>query len=200
MRYIVLLFLISLLGCTKSVPEKEESDVRYNLIQPLESIYKIVKSNVTSDEIPGKYFEKEYFLNRNLVKIERYDQNGQLTDELGTPAISVFEYDQDDNLKFFRYYNKFGRKAEDKKLKFWSKEIIRSSSSTVIEFYSDTTGNLLTLPSESESQSNHIAPVIVYIETPEGTLIKAFDSEFNLLSEEYGEKPCIPFIDCGGVR
>jgi hypothetical protein len=180
------------------VPERESTNIKYNIIEPQTSIYKIIKSNVVFEETTGKYFEKRIFQNNDLVKIERYDDQENLTDGLNIPAVTVLEYNKNHKVRFVKYFNRFNKKAVDPKLNYWSKEIIYSNANTLIEIFSDTTGSLLKLPKDKNEQINYIAPVIVYLNTAKGPLIKAFDSEFNLISEQFGEKPCIPFIDCGG--
>jgi len=185
------------LGCTKSVPEKDENNIRYNIVFPQYSINKVLESNVLPAKITGKCYEKEYYKNNKIVKIERYNKDNDLTDDLNVPAVTAFDYSDDGKLKLVRYYDKNNKKTLDAKLGYWSKEIVYSSPKITIEFFSDTSGNLLMIPDNASERIDHIAPVIVYIETGEGTLIKAFDSKFNLISESYGEKPCIPFIDCG---
>ncbi len=196
MKYISFILII-FLACTKSVPEKEESDICYNIIIPHNSINRVVKTGVPPEEITGNFYEKEYYKKNKLVKVERYDSQNKLTDELNIPAVTVFSYSDEGKVKLIKYYDKQYRKTLENKLGYWSKEIVYSSPKITIEFFSDTSGNLLVIPDDTSERIDHIAPVIVYIKTKEGTLIKAFDSKFNLISESFGEKPCIPFIDCG---
>lgn len=44
---------------------------------------------------------------------------------------------------------------------------------------------------------NFLSPILTYEYKNNKVFVKAFDENFNLLKETEGNKPCIPFIDCG---
>lgn len=180
---------------------KEKLVVKYNLISPKNNIYEIIKKDVSENEIKNNFFEKTSLLHNKPIKIERCDKNGKLTDELFAPAITTFEYYENGNTKFVKYFNKILKPFSDKNFGFASIEYVYDELNRVrIEIYRDENFKFLKIPYDTTGNvimADFIAPILVYEYFDFQTRIKAFDQNFNLLKEIVGEKPCIPFIDCG---
>ncbi len=178
-----------------------EKKVTYNLIRPSAGIYEVYKKNVEEKETRGSFFEKNIFDGNHLVKIERYDKSGKLTDELFIPAITTFEYDQSGKVKYVKYFDKAGKPAETPKFNYSVIEYVYDSAGRVIlEIYRDKNFELLSVPYNKDggiADINFIAPVLAYLYNDTELTIKAFDKNFNLIKESKGKKPCVPFIDCG---
>lgn len=197
---ITLLTVILAVSCVKN-NEQQNQNVKYNLVRPSAGIYEVYKKNVKEQETAGNYFEKNFYENDKLLKIERYDKNGNLTDELFIPAITKFEYDNSGKVKYVKYFGKNGRPAETPKFGYSSIEYIYDGKGRVIiEIYRNRNFDLLSVPITESGEiknENFISPVLAYIYNGKDLTIKAFDKNFNLIKETKGKKPCVPFIDCG---
>ena len=69
-----------------------------------------------------------------------------------------------------------------------------------MEIYRDSKSRFLKVPCDMNGKiikQDFLAPIITYQYLDDKLRIKAFDQNFNLLKEVIGNKPCIPFIDCG---
>ncbi len=69
-----------------------------------------------------------------------------------------------------------------------------------MEFYKDVNSKFLEIPKDSTGKiiyKNFISPILSFEYLKNKIKIKAFDKNLNLLKESIGNKPCIPFIDCG---
>lgn len=180
---------------------KEKYTVKYNLVEPKNNIYEIVKNDVDENEIKNNFFEKITLQNDKPLKIERCGKTGKLTDELFAPAVTVFEYYNNGNTKFVKNFDEKLKPLADKKFGYASIEYVYDELSRVrIEIYRDENFKFLQIPTDSTgsiTKVDFIAPILVYDYFDFQTRIKAFDQNFNLLKEVVGEKPCIPFIDCG---
>ena len=92
-------------------------------------------------------------------------------------------------------------KWEDDIFGYWSIEYIYDETGRVrMEIYRDAEFKFLRVPrnmSGDIAKKNFIAPILTYEYNNDTLKIKAFDENFNLLKEAIGDKPCIPFIDCG---
>lgn len=198
-----LLFLIFLSSCIKQngTSYTRNNNVVYNIIKPGNGIYAIIKKNVPENEVKNKPYEKKYFKENKIVKIERYNAKGKLTDNFSVPAITKFEYDSDNHIKFVRYFNKENQRAIDNNFGYWSIEYIYDEQDRVVmEIYRDSKSRFLKVPRDMNGKiikQDFLAPIITYQYLDDKLRIKAFDQNFNLLKEVIGNKPCIPFIDCG---
>ena len=100
-----------------------------------------------------------------------------------------------------RYFDKDGRKWEDDVFGYWSVEYIYDEKDRVrMEIYRDAESRFLEVPRDNSgniAKINFLAPVLSYEYIDNKLRIKALDQNFNLLKEVLGDKPCIPFIDCG---
>jgi len=202
--FLSLLIFIFLSGCIKQngVLHNKTNKIQYNLIKPGNGIYAIVRKDVVKDETKNHPFEKIYFNKKNkIIKIERYDPKGKLTDDFFVPAITKFEYDSDNHVKFVKYYNKENHKAIDNNFGYWSIEYIYDHKNRVVmEIYRDTEFKFLEVPRNMNGEivkKDFLAPILTYEYLGNKLRIKAFDKNFNLLKEVIGDKPCVPFIDCG---
>lgn len=198
----LLLLLLILTSCVSKTNNSEETDrIQYNLIQPGNGIYAITQKNVEEELTRNLNFEKIYYEKNKVVKIERYNRKRDLTDDFSVAAITNFEYDQNGNVKFIKYYDKNNNPAEDDIFGYWSIEYIYDEQNRVrMEIYRDAESKFLTVPRDNSGEIakfNFISPVLTYEYIGDQLKIKALDKNFNLLKEVYGDKPCIPFIDCG---
>jgi hypothetical protein len=198
-----LLFFIFFSGCIKQngTSNSRNNNVQYNLIKPGNGIYAIVEKNVTEEKTKNNSFEKKYFNEGKIIKIERYNTKGKLTDDFFVPAITKFEYDSDNHVKFVKYYNKKNHKAIDNNFGYWSIEYIYDNENRVVmEIYRDAESKFLEVPRNINGEivkKDFLAPVLTYEYLDDKLRIKALDKNFNLLKEVVGDKPCVPFIDCG---
>jgi hypothetical protein len=161
----------------------------------------ITQKNVEEAVTKNLNFEKIYYEKDKVVKIERYNKNRVLTDDFSVAAITNFEYDPNGNVKFIKYYDKNNIPAENDLFGYWSIEYIYDEQNRVkMEIYRDAESKFLTVPRNNSGEIakiNFISPVLTYEYIGDQLKIKALDKNFNLLKEVYGDKPCIPFIDCG---
>lgn len=196
----IVMILILVFSCSDENTGNKVKAV-YNLIKPSAGIYEVFAKNVDKDKIKGNFYEKQIFENNRLVKIERYNKKGDLTDGLFVPAITVFEYDKDGKVKFVRYLDKNGNAANTPQFGYSVIEYVYGPDGKVImEIYRDKNFNLLNVPRDENGNIKNvdfISPVLVYLYNGNILKIKAFDKNFNLIKETEGDKPCIPFIDCG---
>lgn len=201
------LTLLVLISCTKEYrhPNEEnlgDTTVVYNLIETTATIYEVVKNDIPFEETKDHFYEKVFRVDTNIVKIEVFDDENELYDDPNYYAVKKYTYDDFGNIKFVKYFNKDGKRAEDPFGKYWLIEYIYDSEGRIIlELYRDKSFNLVKVPRDEKGkieEKDFIAPVLAYsYENGGRLLIKAFDENFNLLKEEYGSRPCIPFIDCG---
>ena len=198
-----LFVFIFLNGCIKQngTIHNQKNNVQYNLITPENGIYAITKKDVFKEETKNHPFEKKYFNENRIIKIERYNKEGKLTDDFFVPAITKFEYDSENHVKFVKYYNKENHKAIDNNFGYWSIEYIYDHKDRVVmEIYRDTEFKFLEVPRNMNGEivkKDFLAPILTYEYLGNKLRIKAFDKNFNLLKEVIGDKPCVPFIDCG---
>lgn len=198
----VLILSLMLISCISKTNNSEITEsIQYNLIQPGNGIYMITKKNVEEKQTNNFDYEKIYYEKKNIVKIERHDKKGNLTDDFSVSAITIFEYDPSGNVKFIKYFDKNNTPAEDDIFGYWSIEYIYDELNRVkMEIYRDAKSKFLTVPRDNSGEIakvNFISPVLTYEYIGDQIRIKALDKNFNLLKEVYGDKPCIPFIDCG---
>ena len=198
---IIVVLLIAVSCIDKNDDVNLITNLQYNLIEPGNDIYVIQQENVSSDKIIGKNHEKVYYVDNKIDKIERYDEKGNLTDGFSVSAITSFEYDSNGRVKYLRYFDKDGRKWEDDVFGYWSVEYIYDEKDRVrMEIYRDAESRFLEVPRDNSgniAKINFLAPVLSYEYIDDQLRIKALDQNFNLLKEVLGDKPCIPFIDCG---
>lgn len=193
--------LISLLLFSCKNSPIENNVFKYNIIKPENGIYAVVKKNVTEKELVDSYYEKLTYDNYKLTKIERYNPGNKLTDNLSTPAITKFEYNSDKQIKYVKYFDSDHNNAVDNKFGFWSIEYIYDEFNRVrMEIYRDEDNKFLSVPRDNLgkiAKKDFLAPVLTYEYLGDKLRIKALDQNFNLLKEVLGDKPCVPFIDCG---
>lgn len=202
-KNLLLTILIIMTGCDFNPKTNISTDVKisYNLITPGDGIYAIIEKNISADKIEGNNYEKVYRNKNGIIKLERYNQNRELSDNFSVPAVTKFEYDSDSNVKYIKYYSSSGNPAENEIFGYWSVEYIYDELNRVrIEIYRDSNSEFLTVPRDQNgniADIDFIAPFLTYEYLENDIKIKAFDQNFNLLKEIIGAKPCIPFIDCG---
>lgn len=181
--------------------EKDEIKTQFNLITPSKVIYSVEKRNVSDKEIKNNYYEKCFYSMNKLIRIERYSPQNTLTDDLSVAAITKFEYDGLGNLRYISYYDKNKNRSNDKIFGYSSIEYVYDELERVkIEIYRDKKLEFLKLPPHYQNNitlQNFLAPILTYEYKNNEVFVKAFDENFNLLKETEGNKPCIPFIDCG---
>ena len=196
----VILF-ISSCKCNSTKDTNLDNYIKYNIVEPGNGIYVITKKDVPYKDIVNNAHEAIYYENNKVIKIERYNNVGKLTDNFSVAAITSFEYDLEGNVKYIKYFDKNGSPAEDELFGYWSIEYIYDDQDRVrMEIYRDSDSKFLTVPRDNTGEIakiNFIAPVLTYEYLDDKLKIKALDRNFNLLKEVYGDKPCIPFIDCG---
>jgi len=170
-------------------------------VRPGNGIYVITEKNVDKERIINNNYEAVYYDSDKIMKIERYDQNGKLSDKFSVAAISSFDYDGNGNVKFLKYYDKEGNKSEDEVFGYWSIEYIYDELNRVrMEIYRDANSKFLEVPRDNSvniAKINFISPVLTYEYIDDKLKINALDNNFNLLKEVLGDKPCVPFVDCG---
>lgn len=202
-KYLIILLSFYLIGCQISEDGNKEINhsIVYNLIEPGNGIYKVTVKNVSMEKIKNEMYEAVHYKDKNIVKIERHDKNGKLTDDLSVAAVTYLEYNSNNNLKYLKYFDKLGSKWEDDIFGYWSIEYIYDDQNRIVmEIYRDLNSKFLEVPVDKNgeiSKSNFIPPILTYEYLGDNYKIKAFDKHFNLLKEVVGEKPCVPFIDCG---
>lgn len=201
LRHLILplLAIIVTISCTQKYDDN--LTIKYNLIQPQNGIYVILDKDVNEKELKNNFYEKITSENNHPTKIERFNPSGKLTDELSTSAITVFEYAENGNVKFVKYFNKNSKPAADKKFGFASIEYIYDEFDRVrMEIYRDENFKFLKVPRDDSgniAKIDFLSPVLTYEYLGDVLKIKALDQNFNLLKEVVGDKPCVPFIDCG---
>lgn len=197
----IILFASVLSSCGSNEPNVKKSKVVFNIIQPSAGIYAIVEKNVPESKTTNHYFEKNTYENNKLVKIERFDKSGKLTDSLFIPAVTTFKYDSQNRVVYLHYYDKNRKIASHPKFNYSTVEYIYDDQGRVImEIYRDKNNRLLNVPKDENGKlvgGDFLPPVLAYVYTDGKTIIKAFDKNFSFLKETTGKKPCIPFIDCG---
>ncbi len=202
--YTILFAFLFIVSCTSCVNNNNQASLSYNLIQPQNGIYAITKKNVGKKELTNNYYEKVTSENNKVIEIERFDKRGNLTDELSTSAITKFEYNLNGTVHFVKYYDKYNNPAPDKKFGFASIEYIYDELGRVrMEIYRDKNFKFLDVPKDDKgniAKVDFISPVLTYEYLDNELKIKALDQNFNLLKEVVGNKPCIPFIDCGNYE
>ena len=197
------LFLTFLSSCIKQngTSHSRNYNVKYSIIKPGNGIYEIIKKDVSEIKVKNNPYEKKYFKENRIIKIERYDSKGKLTDNFSVPAITKFEYDSDNHIKFVKYFNKKNLKAVDNIFGYWSIEYIYDEKDRVtMEIYRDKESKFLKVPKDENGlivKKDFLAPFLTYQYLGDKLRIKAFDENFNFLKEVIGNKPCVPFIDCG---
>lgn len=196
-----ILFISLLSGCIKEVKKTTDNNVKYNLIEPGNGIYAIIEKNVSEDKVKNNFYEKNYFDKKLLVKIERYNKSSELTDELSVAALTMFEYNSDKKVKQIKYFDKLNQKAVDEDFGYHSIEYIYDEFGRVrMEIYRNANSEFLKIPRDDSgniAKINFLSPVLTYEYIGNELRIKALDQNFNLLKEVVGDKPCVPFIDCG---
>jgi len=180
---------------------KVTESIKYNLIEPGNGIYVITEKNVTKENTANRAFETVYYKDDRVTKIERYNNLGELSDNLSVAAITKFEYNSDNKVKYLKYFDKDGKNSEDEIFGYWSVEYIYDNLGRVrMEIYRDAESKFLKVPRDNSgniAKINFLSPVLTYEYIDEKIKIKALDQNFNLLKEVLGDKPCVPFIDCG---
>ena len=200
---ISILAVLAVIGCqtaTQNESNKNEM-VKYNLIEPGNGIYVITQKDVTKENTKNKSFEAVYYENELVTKIERYNNLGNLSDSLSVAAITKFEYNSDNKVKYLKYFDRNGINSEDEIFGYWSVEYIYDNLGRVrMEIYRDAESKFLEVPRDNSgniAKLNFLSPVLTYEYIDNKLKIKALDQNFNLLKEVIGDKPCVPFIDCG---
>ena len=197
----IILFASVLSSCGSEENKQSDLKVVFNILQPSAGIYAIVEKDVPNEKITNQYFEKNTYENNKLVKIERFDKSGKLTDSLFIPAVTTFKYDSQNRVVYLHYYDKNRKIASHPKFNYSTIEYIYDEKGRVIlEIYRDKNNRLLTIPKDFDEKllnNSFLPPVLAYVYTDGKTIIKAFDKNFTFLKETTGKKPCIPFIDCG---
>jgi hypothetical protein len=203
LRKVLLLFafIFTVLSCSTDENNNLNSSVKYNIIEPGNGIYAIIEKNVNKSETENKNFETIYYQDNKIVRIERYNTAGILTDEFDVAAVTVLEYNTEGNVKYLKYFDKNGNHSEDEVFGYWSIEYIYDEQNRVrMEIYRDKDSKFLEVPRDNSgniAKVNFLSPILTYEYSDDKLIIKALDQNFNLLKEVYGEKPCVPFIDCG---
>ncbi|NNJ52620.1 MAG: hypothetical protein HKP17_05580 [Ignavibacteriaceae bacterium] len=190
--------------CTQQELRDVNNQVKYNIIEPGNGIYAIVEKDVNKKKTTDNNFETVYYDNDKIVKIERYNKSGELTDEFDVAAVTQFEYNLDGNVKYLKYFDKKGNRSADEIFGYWSVEYVYDEHNRVrMELYRDANSKFLEVPRDNSgdiAKVNFLSPVLTYEYIDNKLKIKALDQNFNLLKEVYGDKPCVPFIDCGEVN
>ena len=198
-----LILLISI-QCTQKELGDTNDQVKYNIIEPGNGIYAIVEKDVNKNKTINSNFETVYYDDENIVKIERYNKSGKLTDEFDVAAVTQLEYNLDGNVKYLKYFDKNGNKSADEIFGYWSVEYVYDEQHRVrMEIYRDANSKFLEVPRDNTgdiAKVNFLSPVLTYEYIDNKLKIKALDQNFNLLKEVYGDKPCVPFIDCGEIN
>jgi len=199
---LLLIILISLLsGCIKEVKKTTDNNVKYNLIEPGNGIYAVVEKDVSEEKLENTFYEKVYFDEKKLIKIERYNKSSELTDELSVAAITTFEYNSENKVKQVKYFNSQNQKSVDEDFGYHSIEYIYDEVGRVrMEIYRNANYEFLKVPRDDSgniAKVDFLSPVLTYEYIGDKLRIKALDQNFNLLKEVVGDKPCVPFIDCG---
>jgi hypothetical protein len=205
LKKIIIFTSIALLisGCLSESPTEKNTElfVKYNIVKPGNGIYVITKKNVKKKQTKNNFYEVVNYADGMVIKIERYNKMGVYTDSLAVAAVTMFEYNSEGKTKYIRYYDKDGQRAEDEVFGFWSIEYIYDELNRVrMEIYRDAETKFLEIPRDNSgniANINFLSPVLTYEYIGDKVKIKALDQNFNLLKEVYGDKPCVPFIDCG---
>ena len=198
---LLLAFIFTVSSCSTDENNNLNSSLKYNIIEPGNGIYAIIEKNVNKSKTENKNFETVYYQDDKILKIERYNTAGILTDEFDVAAVTVFEYNSQGNVKYLKYFDKNGNHSEDEVFGYWSIEYVYDEQNRVrMEIYRDKDSKFLEVPRDNSgniAKVNFLSPILTYEYSDDKLIIKALDQNFNLLKEVYGEKPCVPFIDCG---
>jgi hypothetical protein len=175
--------------------------VIYNIIEPGNGIYVIAEKNVRKEELQNKSYEAIHMQTDRILKIERFNHQGKLSDNFSVAAVTKFEYDSNGRVKYLRYFDKDGNPGINTEFGYSSIEYIYDDQNRVImEIYRDANSKLLEIPRDNSgdiAKVNFLSPILAYEYVGNELKIKALDKNLNLLKEVYGDKPCVPFIDCG---
>jgi hypothetical protein len=198
---LLLAFIFTVSSCSTDENNNLNSSLKYNIIEPGNGIYAIIEKNVNKSKTENKNFETVYYQDDKILKIERYNTAGILTDEFDVAAVTVFEYNSQGNVKYLKYFDKNGNHSEDEVFGYWSIEYVYDEQNRVrMEIYRDKDSKFLEVPRDNSgniAKLNFLSPILTYEYSDDTLIIKALDENFNLLKEVYGDKPCVPFIDCG---
>ncbi len=198
---LLLAFIFTVSSCSTDENNNLNSSLKYNIIEPGNGIYAIIEKNVNKSKTENKNFETVYYQDDKILKIERYNTAGILTDEFDVAAVTVFEYNSQGNVKYLKYFDKNGNHSEDEVFGYWSIEYVYDEQNRVrMEIYRDKDSKFLEVPRDNSgniAKLNFLSPILTYEYSDNTLIIKALDENFNLLKEVYGDKPCVPFIDCG---
>lgn len=198
---LLLAFIFTVSSCSTDENNNLNSSLKYNIIEPGNGIYAIIEKNVNKSKTENKNFETVYYQDDKILKIERYNTAGILTDEFDVAAVTVFEYNTQGNVKYLKYFDKNGNHSEDEVFGYWSIEYVYDEQNRVrMEIYRDKDSKFLEVPRDNSgniAKLNFLSPILTYEYSDDTLIIKALDENFNLLKEVYGDKPCVPFIDCG---
>ncbi len=199
--FITAIIILLTILCTNKEIRDTSYQVKYNIIEPGKGIYAIVEKDVTKTKTKNNNFETVYYDDDKLVKIERYDKSEKLSDKFDVAAVTQLEYNFDGNVKYLKYFDKNGNRSEDEIFGYWSVEYIYDEQNRVrMEIYRDANSKFLEVPRDNSgdiAKVNFLSPILTYEYIDDQIIIKALDQNFNLLKEVYGDKPCVPFIDCG---
>jgi hypothetical protein len=198
---ITAIIILLAIQCNEKELSNTNYKVKYNIIEPGNGIYAIVEKDVNKTNAINSNSEAVYYDADKIVKIERYNKSGELTDEFDVAAVTQLEYNLDGNVKYLKYFDKIGNKSEDEIFGYWSVEYIYDEQNRVrMEIYRDADSKFLEVPRDNSgniAKVNFLSPILTYEYTNDQIIIKALDQNFNLLKEVNGDKPCVPFIDCG---
>jgi len=200
---IIALFTVIIFACTEksNTNELSKDEVIFNIIEPGNGIYVIAVKNVNQQELQNKNYEAIHKQNDRILKIERYNNKGNLSDDFSVAAVTKFEYDSNGHVKYLKYFNKDGKPGINSEFGYSSIEYIYDDQNRVImEIYRDVNSKLLEIPRDNLgdiAKVNFLSPILAYEYVGDELKIKALDKNLNLLKEVYGDKPCVPFIDCG---
>jgi hypothetical protein len=72
--------------------------VEYDLVYPLHTDYVIREINMDKSRTKGQYYRKVVFCGNRIIGQEFFDKQGNRHDEMWTPAVFIYHYDENDRI------------------------------------------------------------------------------------------------------
>ncbi|MDX1700685.1 MAG: hypothetical protein R3250_08715, partial [Melioribacteraceae bacterium] len=149
----IMMLGLLLLGCEEDTIREiaDQTTIEYNIIEPANGIYVIKNKDLSKSEVEGENYEAVYYNGDNIIRVERYDKDGKLTDDFFVAAVTSLEYDDSSRVKYLRYFDKDGKRWEDNTFGYWSIEYIYDENNQVrMEIYRDAESKFLEVPRDNK--------------------------------------------------
>ncbi len=196
--YFLIFLQLNTVSCSYSqqnknkIAKEKDTTIVYDLLKQTDSEFILDKKEVDKNETQGKFYEKKYFINSNIVKVEQYDKKGNLFDHTYSQAIVIYEYDANNRKAKMKLLDKNKRPIEDGFGGYWAIEYSYDEKGRIIkEIAKDTLDNIVKFIPQIDMRP----PIVKYSYDKSKTHIKEFDETEKLIKEYDCEKieECRPF-------